>query len=234
MLRIVDLEVAYGHYQVLWGVSVEVNEGEIVCLLGPNGAGKSTVMNSVTGLVRAKAGFVEFEGEQITDMPTHRIVRKGLAHVLERRRLFPYLTVHQNLTLGALNDEAKLRRDETMEEVFRLFPQIRTRQSQLAYQMSGGEQQMVAIARGLMSRPRFLMIDEPFLGLSPIYQAAIIETIQRIRDNGITVLFIEQNVQDALSISSRGYILERGRVALTGTGPELLASEDVRRVYMGI
>jgi branched-chain amino acid transport system ATP-binding protein len=136
--------------------------------------------------------------------------------------------------LGALNDEAKPRREETLEEVFRLFPQIRTRQSQLAYQMSGGEQQMVAIARGLMSRPRFLMIDEPFLGLSPIYQAAIIETIQKIRDNGITVLFIEQNVQDALSISSRGYILERGRVAITGTGPELLASEDVRKVYMGI
>jgi branched-chain amino acid transport system ATP-binding protein len=234
MLRIVDLEVAYGHYQILWGVSMEVKEGEIVCILGPNGAGKSTVMNCVTGLVKAKAGCVEFAGEPITTIPTHRIVRKGLAHVLERRRLFPQLTVYQNLILGALNDEARLRRQETLAEVFRLFPQIADRQSQLAYRMSGGEQQMVAIARGLMSRPRFLMIDEPFLGLSPLYQTLIVETIQKIRDKGITVLFIEQNVQDALSLSTRGYILERGRVAVTGTGKELLASDEVRKVYMGM
>ncbi len=234
MLRITDLEVAYGHYQVLWGVSLEVKTGEIVCLLGPNGAGKSTVMNSVTGLVRAKAGTLEFQGEPITNAPTHRIVRKGLAHVLERRRLFPYLTVHQNLLLGSLEGEAKLRREETLEEVFSLFPPLRGRQGQLAYTLSGGEQQMVAIARGLMSRPKFLMIDEPFLGLAPIFQTVIIETIQKIRDRGITVLFIEQHVQDALSISSRGYILERGRVALTGTGEELLASEEVRKVYMGM
>jgi branched-chain amino acid transport system ATP-binding protein len=234
MLKIADLEVAYGHYQVLWGVTLEVEQGEIVCILGPNGAGKSTVMNTVTGLVTAKAGHVEFEGNRISGIPTHRIVRRGLAHVLERRRLFPQLTVYQNLLLGALNDEARLRREETLEEVFQLFPQIKARQVQLAYRMSGGEQQMVAIARGLMSRPRFLMIDEPFLGLSPLYQALIIETIQKIRDKGITVLFIEQNVQDALSISNRGYILERGRVALMGTGPELLASDEVRKLYMGI
>jgi branched-chain amino acid transport system ATP-binding protein len=234
MLRISDLEVAYGHYQVLWGVSLEVNAGEIVCLLGPNGAGKSTVMNSVTGLVRAKAGTLEFQGEAITNIPTHRIVRKGLAHVLERRRLFPYLTVRQNLMLGSLTGEARLRRAETLEEVLALFPPLRERQWQSAYSLSGGEQQMVAIARGLMSRPKFLMIDEPFLGLAPIFQGVIIETIQKIRDGGITVLFIEQHVQDALSISSRGYILERGRVALTGTGKELLASEEVRKVYMGI
>lgn len=234
MLRIVDLEVAYGHYQVLWGVSLEVREGEVVCILGPNGAGKSTVMNSVTGLITAKAGRVEFEGVQISGLPTHQIVRRGLAHVLERRRLFPQLSVLQNLMLGALHDEARLRRQETLEEVFRLFPQIGSRQAQLAYRMSGGEQQMVAIARGLMSRPRFLMIDEPFLGLSPLYQTLIIETIKKIQDKGITVLFIEQNVQDALSVSTRGYILERGRVALTGTGAELLASEEVRKVYMGV
>lgn len=234
MLRISDLEVAYGHYQVLWGVSMEVREGEIVCLLGPNGAGKSTVMNTVTGLVKAKAGSLKFQGEQITNLPTHRIVRKGLAHVLERRRLFPYLTVRQNLILGSLDGEAKLKREETLEEVFTLFPRLRERQSQSAYTLSGGEQQMVAIARGLMSRPNFLMIDEPFLGLAPIFQGVIIETIQKIRDGGITVLFIEQHVQDALSISSRGYILERGRVALTGTGKDLLASEEVRKVYMGM
>ncbi len=234
MLRISDLEVAYGHYQVLWGVSMEVREGEIVCLLGPNGAGKSTVMNTVTGLVKAKAGSLEFRKEQITNLPTHRIVRKGLAHVLERRRLFPYLTVRQNLILGSLDGQAKLKREETLEEVFTLFPRLRERQSQSAYTLSGGEQQMVAIGRGLMSRPKFLMIDEPFLGLSPLYQATIIETIQNIRAKGITVLFIEQHVQDALTISSRGYILERGRVAVTGTGKELLASEEVRKVYMGM
>ncbi|HSB67724.1 MAG TPA: ABC transporter ATP-binding protein [Candidatus Methylomirabilis sp.] len=234
MLRIADLEVAYGHYQVLWGVSLEVKAGEIVCLLGPNGAGKSTVMNSVTGLVRARAGSLEFQGEEITRLPTHQIVRRGLAHVLERRRLFPYLTVHQNLILGSLTGEARLRREETLGEILGLFPPLRDRLWQSAYSLSGGEQQMVAIARGLMARPKFLMIDEPFLGLAPIFQTVIIETIQKIRDRGITVLFIEQHVQDALSISSRGYILERGRVALTGTGAELLASEDVRKVYMGM
>ena len=234
MLKVTDLEVAYGHYQVLWGVSLEVHEGEIVCLLGPNGAGKSTTMNAVTGLVKARAGRVEFLGEPIANMPTHRIVQKGLAQVLEGRRLFPYLTVRENLTLGSLHGEARLRREETLEDVFKLFPRIQERQSQLAYQMSGGEQQMLAIARGLMSRPRFLMIDEPFLGLSPLFQTAIIETIQKIRDNGITVLFIEQNVQDALALSSRGYILERGRIALQGTSKELLESEEVRKVYMGV
>lgn len=234
MLRINDLEVAYGHYQVIWGISMFVNEGEIVCILGPNGAGKSTVMNSVTSLVKPKAGSIEFNGEDITRLPTHRIVQKGLAHVLERRRLFPRLTVYQNLMLGALRDEARERRQETLEEVFTLFPRLKERQWQMANTLSGGEQQMVAIARGLMSRPKFLMIDEPFLGLAPIFQTLIIDTITRVRDKGITVLFIEQHVQDALSVSDRGYILESGRVALTGTGQELLASEEVRKVYMGM
>ena len=234
MLQINDLEVAYGHYQVIWGISMSVNEGEIVCILGPNGAGKSTVMNSVTALVKPKSGSIEFCGETISGMPTHEIVRKGLSHVLERRRLFPYLTVHQNLVLGALHGDAREQREEMLEEVFALFPRLEERQGQEARTLSGGEQQMVAIARGLMSRPKFLMIDEPFLGLAPIFQKVIIETIHEIRDRGITVLFIEQHVQDALSISDRGYILESGRVAVSGTGQTLLASGEVRKVYMGL
>ena len=234
MLQINDLEVAYGNYQVIWGVSLSVNAGEIVCILGPNGAGKSTVMNSVTGLVKPKSGSIEFCGEAINGMLTHQIVRKGLSHVLERRRLFPYLTVYQNLVLGALHGDAKEQREEMLEEVFTLFPRLEERQGQTARTLSGGEQQMVAIARGLMSRPKFLMIDEPFLGLAPIFQKVIIETIHEIRDRGITVLFIEQHVQDALSISDRGYILESGRVAVSGTGQTLLASGEVRKVYMGL
>jgi branched-chain amino acid transport system ATP-binding protein len=234
MLEISNLQVAYGQYQVIWGVSMHVNEGEIVCILGPNGAGKSTVMNSVTSLVKSKAGTIEFLGESISNLPTHQIVRKGLSHVLERRRLFPRLTVYQNLMMGAIHGDARKQREEMLEEVCTLFPRLKERQRQTASTLSGGEQQMVAIARGLMSRPKFLMIDEPFLGLAPIFQHLIIETMQKIRDKGITVLFIEQHVQDALSISDRGYILESGRVAVTGTGKELLSSEEVRKVYMGM
>lgn len=219
---------------MIWGVSMHIDEGETVCILGPNGAGKSTVMNSITGLVKPKAGIVEFCGEVLNKVPTHQIVCKGLAHVLERRRLFPYLTVYQNLILGALRGEARENREESLEEVFTLFPRLRERRSQSARTLSGGEQQMVAIARGLMSKPRLLMIDEPFLGLAPIFQSIIVDTIKKVRDSGITILFIEQNVQDALAISDRGYILESGRVAVTGTGEELLASDEVRKVYMGM
>ncbi|HSD49962.1 MAG TPA: ABC transporter ATP-binding protein [Candidatus Methylomirabilis sp.] len=234
MLRVQDLEVKYGDFQVLWGVSLEVHAGEVVCLLGPNGAGKSTIINTVSGLVRPMAGWLEFGGERIDGLPTHQIVTRGVSHVLERRRVFPYLTVGKNLLLGSYQDRARPRREESLAWVFELFPILRERRSQLAHSLSGGEQQMLAIGRGLMSRPTFLMIDEPFLGLAPRVVMEILEIIQKINAAGVTVLFIEQNVQLALSVSDRAYVLESGRMVLSGTAREVLESELVRTVYLGI
>lgn len=234
MLRVQDLEVKYGDYQALWGVSLEVHEGKVVCLLGPNGAGKSTLISAVSGLVKPVAGYLEFCGERIDGLPTHEIVTRGLSHVLEQRRLFPYLTVEKNLLLGSYQDRARARREETLAWVFRLFPILQERRDQLAYSLSGGEQQMLAIGRGLMSRPKFLMIDEPLLGLGPMVVAKILEIIKQINAAGVTVLFIEQNVQLALGVSHRGYLMESGRMVLSGTAKEVLESELVRKVYLGI
>jgi len=234
VLRVQDLEVKYGDFQVLWGVSLEVRAGEVVCLLGPNGAGKSTIINTVSGLVRPLAGWLEFDGERIEGLPTHQIVTRGVSHVLERRRVFPYLTVEKNLLLGSYQDRARLRREESLAWVFELFPLLRERRLQLAHSLSGGEQQMLAIGRGLMSRPKFLMIDEPFLGLAPRVVTEILEIIKKINAAGVTVLFIEQNVQLALSVSDRAYVLESGRMVLSGTAKEVLESDLVRTVYLGI
>jgi branched-chain amino acid transport system ATP-binding protein len=234
VLRVRDLEVKYGDFQALWGVSLEVRRGEIVCLLGPNGAGKSTLISAVSGLVRPGAGDISFSGERIDGLPTHQIVTRGLSHVMEQRRLFPYLTVEKNLLLGSFQDRARARRVESLEWVYGLFPILRERRNQLAYSLSGGEQQMAAIARGLMSRPKFLMIDEPLLGLGPLVVAKILEIIKQVNAAGVTVLFIEQNVQLALGVSHRGYLMESGRMVLSGTAKEVLESELVRKVYLGI
>jgi len=234
MLRIQNLEVKYGDYQALWGVSLEVREGEVVCLLGPNGAGKSTLISAVSGLVRPLAGDIHFYGERLNGLPTHEIVTRGLSHVLEQRRLFPYLTVEKNLLLGSYQDRARAQRDETLHWVFSLFPILKERRQQLAHSLSGGEQQMLAIARGLMSRPKFLMIDKPLLGLAPLVVTKILEIIRQVNTAGVTVLFIEQNVQLALGVSHRGYLMESGRMVLSGTAQEVLESELVRKVYLGI
>jgi branched-chain amino acid transport system ATP-binding protein len=234
VLRVQDLEVKYGDFQALWGVSLEVREGEVVCLLGPNGAGKSTLISAVSGLVTPHAGRVEFCGERIDGLPTHQIVTRGLSQVLEQRRLFSYLTVEKNLLLGSYQARARAERAESLAWVFELFPILRERRNQLAHSLSGGEQQMVAIARGLMSRPKFLMVDEPFLGLAPIIVQKILEIIRKINAAGVTVLFIEQNVQLALGASHRGYLLESGRMVASGLAAELLESEMVRKVYLGI
>jgi len=234
MLEVKDLSVAYGDFQVLWGVSLTVEEREIVCLLGPNGAGKSTLLNTISGLVRPIAGSIEFLGNRIEGLPPHRIVERGLSHVLERRRLFPYLTVLQNLMLGSYNAQAKRYREESLEWVFDLFPILKERQAQLAHTLSGGEQQMLAIGRGLMSRPRFLMVDEPFLGLSPRIVNEIVRIIKKIHEAGVTVLFIEQNVQLALTIAHRGYMMESGHLILQGKSEELLKNEEVKRAFLGI
>jgi len=234
MLRVQNLEVKYGDYQALWGVSLEVRAGEVVCLLGPNGSGKSTLIGAVSGLVPASAGEIEFNGERLNGIPTYRIVTRGLAHVLEQRRLFPYLSVEKNLLLGSYQRQARARRSESLAWVLELFPILRERRQQLAHSLSGGEQQMLAIARGLMSRPRCLMIDEPFLGLAPMVVTRILEIIRRVNAEGVTVLFIEQNVQLALSVSHRAYVLESGRMVLSGGAREVLESDLIRKVYLGI
>jgi len=233
MLKAEGLDVAYGDFQVLWGASIRVDEGEIVCLLGPNGAGKSTLMNTLSGLLRPRAGSVEFGGKRIDGLPPHRIVAEGMAHVLERRRLFPYLTVYDNLLLGAHHPGARPHREESLARVEAIFPFLRARRQQLAHTLSGGEQQMVALARGLMARPRLLMIDEPFLGLAPRVVEEIAAVIRRIHGEGVTIIFIEQNVELALRLADRGYVLESGHTILQGTSAELLQSAEVKRIFLG-
>jgi branched-chain amino acid transport system ATP-binding protein len=233
VLSVEGLEVAYGDFQVLWEVSLRVREGEIICLLGPNGAGKSTLMDAVSGLLRPRGGRITFLGSRIDGLPPHRIVAEGVPHVLERRRLFPFLTVRDNLLLGAHNPRARPHREASLARVEARFPVLRERESQLAGTLSGGEQQMVAIARGLMARPRLLMVDEPFLGLAPRVVQAIGEVIQRMHAEGITVIFIEQNVELALRLAHRGYVLESGRAILEGASPELLRPAEVKRLFLG-
>ncbi len=233
MLKVSDLEVSYGDFQVIWGVSLEVDAGEVVSLMGPNGSGKSTIFNTISGLLKPKAGTIELDGQRIDHLPSHEIVRLGLAHVLERRRVFPYLSVRQNLWLGGYNPKARAHREETLEQVFDQFPRLRARQDQLAHSLSGGEQQMLALGRGLMSRPRLLLIDEPFLGLAPGVAKEMMDMIASVNATGVAILFIEQNVQVALSMSKRGYILESGRLVLTGEPDELLNSGEVKRIFLG-
>ncbi len=233
MLKVSDLEVAYGDFQVIWGVSLEVKAGEVVSLLGPNGSGKSTIFNTISGLIKPKAGAIEFEGRRIDHQPAHQIVRAGLAHILERRRVFPYLSVRQNLWLGGYNPQARPYRAESLDQVYALFPRLRERQDQAAFSLSGGEQQMLALGRGLMARPKLLMVDEPFLGLSPMVSKQMMDALKRINEAGVSILFIEQNVQVALSMSHRGYILESGRLVLDGTSESLLKSDEVKRIFLG-
>ncbi|HKZ05303.1 MAG TPA: ABC transporter ATP-binding protein [Methylomirabilota bacterium] len=234
LLSVEDLDVAYGDFQVLWQAAMEVGEGEIVAVLGPNGAGKSTLMNTISGLVAPRAGRITFRGKRIEGLPAHRTVGEGLAHVLERRRLFPFLTVLDNVLLGAHNSAARPHRAETLARVEQLFPVIANRRTQLGHTLSGGEQQMVAIARGLMARPRLLMIDEPFLGLAPRVVEELGALMRRIRDEqGIGIVFIEQNVELALRLADRGYVLESGRTILNGPSAELLQSAEVKRIFLG-
>jgi branched-chain amino acid transport system ATP-binding protein len=234
MLTVEGLDVAYGDFQVLWGAELRVDPGEIVCVLGPNGAGKSTLMNTISGLLQPRAGRITFQDQRIDGFPAHRAADHGIAHVLERRRLFPFLTVGDNLLLGAHNARARPQRAETLARVEALFPLVRARRGQLAHTLSGGEQQMVAIARGLMARPRLLMIDEPFLGLAPHVVQEIGRLVRRIRDEeGISIVFIEQNVELALRLAERGYVLESGRTILSGPSAELLQSPEVKRIFLG-
>jgi branched-chain amino acid transport system ATP-binding protein len=228
------LDVLYGDYQILWEAEFRAEPGEVVAILGPNGAGKSTLMNTLSGLIRPRRGSITFKGQSIAGLPPHRIVPLGIAHVLERRRLFPFMTVRENLLLGGYHPAARARRETSLADVEALFPFLRARADQLGHTLSGGEQQMVAIARGLMARPELLMIDEPFLGLAPRIVEQIAEVIRALnRERGLTVVFIEQNVELALGMAHRGYVLESGRNIIEGPSASLLGSPQVKRIFLG-
>jgi len=232
MLHIDHLSTHYGAICAVNDVSLHVNEGEIVSLIGSNGAGKTSLLMTLCGTPRASAGSITFMGQDITRLPTHLIMRQGIAISPEGRRIFPGLTVVENLKMGGFFQDTHAI-IEGMEQVFRLFPRLRERASQRAGTMSGGEQQMLAIGRALMSRPRLLLLDEPTLGLAPLVIAQIFEIIQTIRTQGVTVFLVEQNAHRALQIADRGYVLENGRVVLEGSGKDLLGNEEVRRAYLG-
>jgi branched-chain amino acid transport system ATP-binding protein len=233
LLEAQGLGVAYGDFQVLWEASITAEAGEIVCLLGPNGSGKSTLMNSLSRLTRLKSGEIRFDGHALHLLPPHRIAALGLAHVLERHRLFPYMTVLENLLLGAGSRPDRSRLDWAFERVYTLFPRLKERERQLAYSMSGGEQQMCAIARGLMSAPKLLMVDEPFIGLSPQLRQEVAAALRQLNKEGVAILLIEQNVREALSFAHRAYVLRAGRIELAGKAAEILASPELETLFFG-
>jgi branched-chain amino acid transport system ATP-binding protein len=233
LLNIKNIDVAYEDYQVIWNVSLSVKEGEIVALLGPNGSGKSTILNSISGLIKIKTGEINFNNIPIHKFETYQRVGVGISHVLERRRVFPYLTVLQNLLLGAYHEKAKAERDKSLQDVYNFFPKLKDRSSQIANTMSGGEQQMLAIGRGLMGMPKLLMVDEPFLGLAPLVIEDLKLIFKKIAERGIAILFVEQNVRLALSMANRGYILESGRLVIDGASKDLVDSKEVKRVFLG-
>jgi branched-chain amino acid transport system ATP-binding protein len=233
MLEVRGLDVAYGDYQVLWDVSLDVAAGEIVAVLGPNGSGKSTVLKAIIGLSRARHGTISFDGRDLTKLPVHAMVGAGISMVMERRRLFPAMTVRENVMLGAYHPSARAEAAARLDWVESLFPILRERRGQPAGRLSGGEQQMVAIARSLMSKPRLLLMDEPYLGLAPKIVHQINDIVRRINAEGIAVVFNEQNVALSFELAHRGYLLESGRMVLTGSGRDMLDSDIIRRVYLG-
>ena len=233
LLDIQNIDVLYDDFQVIWDVSLNVKEGEMVALLGPNGSGKSTILNTTSNLITPKKGSIKFNGEEISNLPTFKRTEIGISHVLERRRVFPHLTVLQNLNLGAYHSKAKEMRQESLEKIYKIFPKLSQREDQLASTMSGGEQQMLAIARGLMGMPKLLMVDEPFLGLSPMVTKDLINIFKNIVETGISILFVEQNVRLALSMATRGFVLESGRLVISGDSKDLIDSTEVRRVFLG-
>ncbi|HWP28740.1 MAG TPA: ABC transporter ATP-binding protein [Chloroflexota bacterium] len=234
MLECYELDVYYGDLQALWGVSLEVRSGEIVALIGPNGAGKTTLLRTLAGLLPPARGTILLDGHRVEREPGHRRVELGLALVPEGRRLFTTMTVLENLELGAYSARARAARRATLEWVFSIFPILRERRDQLAGTLSGGQQQMVAIGRALMSRPRLLLLDEPSLGLAPVVVETIFEVIRQINAEGVTVLLVEQNARAALQLATRGYVIENGRIVQQAVADSLLHDEHVRRAYLGV
>lgn len=234
MLKVENIDVFYGDLQVLWGVSFEVREGEILVLVGANGAGKSTTLKAISGIAKPRSGSIYFDHVRLDEVPADRIIRHGVVHVPEARRLFREMTVEENLIMGSLAPAAKAKRKETLEWVYGLFPRLRERRKQAAGTLSGGEQQMAAIGRGLMALPKLLMFDEPSLGLAPILVQDVFEIVKRINKEGVTILLVEQNVRQTLSLCDRAYVLENGRVVLQGTGKDLMADNHVKEAYLGL
>ena len=234
MLQLTDINAGYGGFQALFGVSLEVAAGEAVAVIGPNGAGKTTLLRVISGLLPPTSGRMMVEGRDFVAMPPHRIVEAGIAHVPESRRLFPRLSVQENLRMGAFIATARPRFSERLEYVYGLFPRLRERSNQLAGTLSGGEQQMCAIARALMSGPKLVLLDEPSMGLAPVVVAQVFDLVRRIRSEGYTVLIVEQNVRQVLKVVDRAYLLEVGRVKAQGVAAELAASEEIRAAYMGL
>lgn len=234
MLRLEHVDAGYGDIQVLWDVSFHVEANEFVVLVGANGAGKSTIMRTISSVIKPTRGKVWFEDQRIDQLPPYRIIGAGIAHVPEARQLFPEMTVLENLELGSLTPHAKAHRKESVEWVLDLFPRLRERQKQMAGTLSGGEQQMCAIARGLMSRPKMVLFDEPSLGLSPLLTQEIFRLARRIHQDGMPILMVEQNVKQTLAICDRAYVLENGKIVLEGKGTDLLENEQVKQAFLGI
>jgi len=234
MLELRDVSAGYGSFQALFEVSLSVKAGEAVAVIGPNGAGKTTLLRAISRLIDARSGDLSMEGCRYNDLPAHEVIGLGIAQVPEGRRLFPRLTVEDNLKMGAFTPAARARYRERLDFVYSLFPKMKERRGQLAGTMSGGEQQMCAIGRALMSQPKLLLLDEPSAGLAPVIVQSIFELVRRIRAEGYTVLIVEQNIQQVLKVVDRGYLLETGRIRASGSSGELLASDDIRRAYLGV
>src|ERR1700736_3210210 len=234
MLEIKSVDAGYGTFQALFGVSLDVEAGEAVGVIGPNGAGKTTLMRVISGLIRPRAGTISMEGTDVLKTPEHRIVSLGIAHVPENRRLFPRLTVEDNLKMGAFMPEARARYGERLAFVFDLFPRMKERRNQLAGTLSGGEQQMCAIGRALMSDPKLLLLDEPSAGLAPVVVQQVFDLVRKIRAMGLTVLIVEQNVQQVLRVVDRAYLLEAGTIRASGKSSEMLANDTIRQAYLGV
>lgn len=233
LLEIKDLEVNYGVIKAIKGVSFDVNEGEIIALIGANGAGKTTILHTITGLIQAKKGSIVFDGKELTKTPPHKIVSMGMAHVPEGRRIFQQLSVLENLKLGAYTRKDKSEISSTLKMVYERFPRLEERKNQVAGTLSGGEQQMLAMGRALMSKPRIILMDEPSMGLSPLLVSEIFDIIKVINESGTTVLLVEQNAKKALSIADRAYVLETGNITLSGDAKDLINDESVKKAYLG-
>ena len=233
MLEVKDLHVYYGMIQAIKGVSFHVDQGEVIALIGANGAGKTTILHTVTGLLSPKKGSVVFEGQEVTKIPAHKIVSLGMAHVPEGRRVFAELSVYENLKMGAYTRKDKSEIEENLQKIYERFPRLKERKNQMAGTLSGGEQQMLAMGRALMSQPKIILMDEPSMGLSPILVNEIFDIIQEVSKSGTTVLLVEQNAKKALSIADRAYVLETGRIALEGRAEDLLRDDSIKKAYLG-
>jgi branched-chain amino acid transport system ATP-binding protein len=234
MLEVEKVSAGYGMVQILWDVSFKINEKEIVSIIGPNGAGKTTLVKTIAGLIQAKNGSVRFKGENIEKLPPYEIVKRGVTLIPEGREIFPRMTVDENLMLGAyiIKDKSKVK--DTKEKVYQIFPVLKKKEKALAQTLSGGEQQMLVICRSLMSNPTLLILDEPSLGLAPIIVEKVLDTLEKINEDGVTILLVEQNIRDSLNIAHRAYVLEEGKIIIEGKGRELLTNDHIKEVYLGI